>query len=381
MLMHDDRATATPHAHCQSVSNGIDERKEDGLLILAPAGRRAFRRVLFINCYGGSKVWQQIKRGLMPPHHLWGCLELVRLGYEVALAEPLSHLNLLRKPLPHDLGLFQIARKWLGNDGILYCGHTLLFWLPALRALGAIKCPIVSLTYAREKLELARQHSGIIALTPAAAQKAREMAPQVRVAHLAWGCDLNFYPALAYQAGWFLSCGITHRDLSTLSAAAARSPHAIRLICPGISRELTWSRNVTLVDGGSGWNFQKTNVGYDELIHQHYAGAAASLIILQNDPAEKTAVGFTSLLEAMALGRPSIVTRTGAIPGELDVEIAGCGLHVPAQDPAALARAIDRLAADPAAAEAMGAAGRQLAEKHYNIQRYATQLHAFFESL
>jgi len=30
----------------------------------------------------------------MPAHHLWGCVELVKLGYEVAIAEPLRHFYL-----------------------------------------------------------------------------------------------------------------------------------------------------------------------------------------------------------------------------------------------------------------------------------------------
>ncbi|NBX05184.1 MAG: dTDP-4-dehydrorhamnose 3,5-epimerase, partial [Betaproteobacteria bacterium] len=41
-------------------------------------------------------------------------------------------------------------------------------------------------------------------------------------------------------------------------------------------------------------------------------------------------------IEALAMGRPVIVTRTGAIPAELDVEQAGCGVHIPASDPNAL---------------------------------------------
>ena len=136
-----------------------------------------------------------------------------------------------------------------------------------------------------------------------------------------------------------------------------------------------------MIDGGSGWNFQKKSVSYEELIHTHYAGCSASLIILKHDPAEKTAVGFTNLLEAMAMSRAVIATRTGALPTEIDVEAKSCGLHVPSQDPARLARAIDTLAADPSAAAAMGAAGRRLAEKHYNIVRYASELRTFFEQL
>jgi glycosyltransferase involved in cell wall biosynthesis len=90
---------------------------------------------------------------------------------------------------------------------------------------------------------------------------------------------------------------------------------------------------------------------------------------------------MTNLIEALAMGRPVIVTRTGAIPAELDVEQAGCGVHVEPSDPHALVRAIDRIATDPRAAAEMGANGRRLCERRYNMGRFAADLHGFFESL
>jgi len=63
------------------------------------------------------------------------------------------------------------------------------------------------------------------------------------------------------------------------------------------------------------------------------------------------------------------------------VEKAGCGLHVPPDDPDALAKAMEQLMADPARARAMGDKGRQLIETHYNTDRYANDVHKFFESL
>lgn len=377
--------TTAPDARVVAPSHpwltGISERTEEGLVILSPSTGKATRRLLFINSYGGEGVWQKIKRGLYPPHHLWGCLELVRMGYEVALAEPLPHFALLRRPMPHDLRLLRFVRSWLRPDDIIYCGHTLLYWLPLLKALGAVKCAIVSLTYARENLEFSRLHTGIIALTPAAAQQAKLMAPRGKIAHLAWGCDLDFFPVLEYRPEWFLSCGITRRDFSTLSAAAAHCQNSLRLISSGSTPGLHWPANVTVVDGGEGWSFQKAVISHAELIHNDYARAAASLIILQPDPHETTAVGFTNMLEAMAMARPVIVTRTGAIPGEIDVESAGVGLHVPPADPHAVAAAIQTLADDPGRAREMGRRGRELAESHYNIDRYARQLHLFFHSL
>jgi glycosyltransferase involved in cell wall biosynthesis len=364
-----------------SLLDGIVESVENRVVILSPSWRRPYRRVLYINSYGGGDILTKVKARSMPGHHLWGCLELVRMGYEVALADPLPHFYLHRRPFPHDLKLLRIVRDWLGNDGIIYCAHTLLYWLPFLKSLHAIKLPIVSLTYAREHLDFARAHTGIIALTPAAADQAKKMAPKAKVAHLSWGTDLRFVPVLSYRPDWFFSCGITHRDFKTLSLGAAACRQRIRVICPGLPADVSWPPNVDVADGGSGWNFEKTAVSYRELLYDYYAGCSASLIILKNDPTEYTAVGFTNLIEAMSIARPVIVTRTGALPSEIDVERAGCGLHVPPEDPVALGEAIEALASDRKRAEAMGKKGRQLAESKYNINRYAVELHQFLESL
>ena len=139
-----------------AVTAGIVEREEHGTLILAPASGTPFRRVIFVNSYGGKATWEKIKEGLLPANHLWGCIELARLGYEVAIAEPLRHFYLYRRPFPHDLRLLGLARNWLRADDIIYCGHTLLYWLPLLKMLGALNRHVVSLTYAREELDFSR---------------------------------------------------------------------------------------------------------------------------------------------------------------------------------------------------------------------------------
>ena len=65
-----------------------------------------------------------------------------------------------------------------------------------------------------------------------------------------------------------------------------------------------------------------------------------------------------ALLEAMAVGLAVVVTD--ASPGPLEVVEAGVtGLVVPSDDPAALADALDRLAAQPQLRERLGAAARE----------------------
>jgi len=74
--------------------------------------------------------------------------------------------------------------------------------------------------------------------------------------------------------------------------------------------------------------------------------------------------GFpNAIIEAMAAARPVVATDVGGIRDALtDGET---GLLVPAADPAAFAGALERLLRDPAAAEAMGRAGRARAEEHF----------------
>jgi glycosyltransferase involved in cell wall biosynthesis len=365
----------------QDPCHGLVERQEGGLTILSPANVRPIRRILYVNSYGGRAVLDKIKKRAMPPQHLWGCLELARMGYEVALAEPLPYFYFRRHPIPHDLKFFKFARNWLRPDGILFAGHTVLYWLSLFRKFGAFRPRIVSLKFGREELDFSNAHSGIIGMTPAAAEHARQMAPKAKVAHIAWGVDLDFFPQLPYQPSSFLSCGITNRDHRTLCDAAIKTRLPIRLISPGTQPGLNWPTNVTLVDSGSGWNFEEKRITYTELLHDYYAASSGSLIILKKDPDEYTANGFTNLLEAMAMSRPVIFTRTGAAPGEIDVEKAGCGLHVPPENACALAEAIDFLHRDKHRATEMGKVGHNLCKSHYNIRRFACDLHTFFEAL
>jgi glycosyltransferase involved in cell wall biosynthesis len=64
------------------------------------------------------------------------------------------------------------------------------------------------------------------------------------------------------------------------------------------------------------------------------------------------------ILEAMAAGLPVIATRRGAITDVVHDGVTG--LLVPEADPGALARALERLARDPALRERLGAEGRRL---------------------
>lgn len=274
-----------------------------------------------------------------------------------------------------------MVRSWLRKDDIIYCGHNVLYWMPFLRSLGLLRRHIVSLIFARETLDFSGAHSAIIALTPSAVQQAAQIAPRTKCIHLGWGADLNAFPVSPYNPRWFLHCGISGRDFDTLKQATRESSAPVRIVSTWGIDPASWPPQVKVIDAGKGHNHENKKVSFGELVSEHYAGSAGSLITTIPEPEQKHAFGFTNLIEALALGQPVIMTRTGALADEIDPERAGCGLFVPAGDAKALARAMDTILQDRPRAEAMSRAARRLCETHYNIERYTSELHRVFESL
>lgn len=79
-----------------------------------------------------------------------------------------------------------------------------------------------------------------------------------------------------------------------------------------------------------------------------------------------------ALLEAMAAGRPIVVTDVGGMPDA--IAHGHNGLVVPPADPAALAEAIGGLLANPDAAARLAAAARATAEERYSIASVARRI-------
>jgi hypothetical protein len=83
--------------------------------------------------------------------------------------------------------------------------------------------------------------------------------------------------------------------------------------------------------------------------------------------------GATTIGEAMAMGRPVILTRTA---GQADfVTDSVEGLYVPPGDAVALRTAIERVLGDRAEAHRMGRAGRAFAEQHLALDDFVRRLH------
>lgn len=148
------------------------------------------------------------------------------------------------------------------------------------------------------------------------------------------------------------------RDHATL-AAALRRVHAAH---PQMTAELATTLPVDLP---SSWA-QIHRRRMDAAVRECYARASIVAVALRPT---RQGSGLTVILEAMASGRPVIVTDN---PGLDDyVEDGVTGLLVPAGSPEAMADAIGSLLADPDRARRMGEAGRRRVETSFTTRHMA----------
>lgn len=160
------------------------------------------------------------------------------------------------------------------------------------------------------------------------------------------------------------SAGLEHRDYATLVRAvqdldvdvvlAAASPWSRR---PDDTREAELPPNVEV-----------RRLPLDEL-RDLYAASRFVVVPLEDVPFQ---AGVTTILEAMAMGKAVVCSRT---PGQTDVVVDGVnGLYVTPGDVHGLRNAIQKLLDDPDMAARLGAAGRRLAEQEMDVHRYAARL-------
>ena len=86
-----------------------------------------------------------------------------------------------------------------------------------------------------------------------------------------------------------------------------------------------------------------------------------------------------AIIEAMAVGRPVVATRSGGVP---EIVVDGeTGLLVAPEDARALSQAIDTLLANPQRAEQMGERGQVRAREKFSADRVAQQVQELYEQI
>lgn len=165
-----------------------------------------------------------------------------------------------------------------------------------------------------------------------------------------------------------------YHGLATLIEAAAllrgRDDIAFLLIGEGPERDSlkTMSREKGLTNVIFGAS------PYEEMA-RCYSVAYASLAVLRDMEVARK-MRLSKVFPALSCGVPVIFSGAGETPELLEEH--GAGVAVPPEDPTELARAIEELADDPARRDAMGRAGRGLAEEEFSwraiVQRWLEEI-------
>jgi glycosyltransferase involved in cell wall biosynthesis len=166
------------------------------------------------------------------------------------------------------------------------------------------------------------------------------------------------------------SAGLEYRDYDTLiEAARDLDAHVV------LAAASPWSkRRIDLASANLPKNILVRRFTQFEL-RQLYALSA--FIVMPLHPVVFQA-GVTTILEAMAMERAVICTRT---PGQTDVVVEGqTGLYVAPHDPAGLRSAIVGLLNDPARAEALGRRGREYVAETMSLERYSFRLNHYVQA-
>jgi glycosyltransferase involved in cell wall biosynthesis len=234
--------------------------------------------------------------------------------------------------------------------------------------------------HARRQLELAVSDLGI---------------PAERLAFVPFRVDTDFWrpqPAQTVaEERLICSAGLEFRDYPVLMRAVE-----------GLDAEV-------VIGAASHWSKRKNSVAGEELpanvridafdyraLRDIYARAAVVVVPLVDVDFQ---AGVTTILEAMAMGKPVVVTategqtdvvqdrrRTGRdaaprassllerLAGQHGIDLESSGFYVPAGDPNALRRAIVYLLDHPAERARLGAAGRRTVEQLLTVDQFTSRI-------
>ncbi len=265
--------------------------------------------------------------------------------------------------LPAALWLRLTARTPVVYDVHEYLGETVRTkqWLPA-----PIRRPLAVIVSRLERSAGAHCDAVVGVNEDLAARFALAGAPKVRaVTNAPWGEDFPAAvpfsdPVVLYVGGLAPVRGL---EVMRTAAGLLQTPGArVVLAGPGEPGELPESVTYLGI------------VDHSE-VPDLLAHAAVAWIPLQEHENYARAVP-TKLVEAMAAGRPVVASDFGRMAGI--VRQSGCGILVPAADPAAHAEAIDRLFGDPELAARMGAAGRRAFDAGLSFERQADRLTSLY---
>jgi len=348
------------------------------------------KRIIVLNNYPFDTVWDEVRRGDKPDHHLYGINYFERRGYEVIIApsnasRKWNRMNTFARRIPLPLGDL-MQQYWtiknLRKDDIIYAPcETQANLLCLGRGSGLLRSPVVCIAhhpFHRGRMSLLRRPyldqvirgaDYYLSLSNGVAQQMISSGGRSLV--LKWGPDANYYHPSGEVGHGVLAAGRTGRDFLTFAAGAARAGIYADIIClQPDAHNLLGLPYIHL-------QVQPVNeyMGYPRLMKAFNSARALAIPLYQDD----SLAGLTSLMDALGMAKPVICTRNPLL--DIDIEKEGIGFWVEPGDVDGWSRAITFFDEHPDEARAMGLRARKLVDAGLNSEFFASQVLRIFESV
>ena len=220
-----------------------------------------------------------------------------------------------------------------------------------------------------------KSNAGFLCLTPAAEKHFSQFAPSK---FIPWCVDQKLFngepPLINPNKPFFLASGKTGRDYDTLVKAANYTNAEIRIIGPRVQKPRDLPSNVNWIDTSS--NPPDQAIDYPTL-KEWYAQCTAVCIPLSGDANDTC--GYTNVLEAMAMRKPVLMTRSGCL--HINPQSDGFGIQIKPRDVRGWTQAMNRLHKDHEKALYMGNRGRKIVERDFTIERFNKDVLDFIETI
>jgi glycosyltransferase involved in cell wall biosynthesis len=336
--------------------------------------------------------FHEFSKGEYPKSHLWGFIDK-KNGVDCIL-NPLSESPIFNRLCK----LFQsITKNRIGDSLVeisllnkikkydaIYCVSGNLFFIPLLKKFGLIKTRLILLLYKlpeptpwwkfhhlNHSIFIIKAYNGINCLTKKLEQDLKKRDYRGFTQFIEWTTDeVLFSTNKPLKGKYFFSTGKTNRDFKTYFNAIKKIPD-IRFKCVAhTNQNFNFPKNLeatisTTCLTDKALSYKQLKETYDKCI--------AVCIPLTGDVQDTC--GYTECLEAMAMGKPVIMTKSGCL--DLNLEKEGVGLYVKPNDSEDWVNKIKSINKNPRQAQKMGEKGRRLVEKIYNIKSHQNRVFEF----
>lgn len=229
------------------------------------------------------------------------------------------------------------------------------------------------LTYKKNNLW---NSAGFFCLTPNGYIHYKQFAPSVFVP---WYVDIELFNIPQAEmherkTPFFLATGKTERDYITLIEGAYHVNAEIRIIAPLNQKPKELPTNVTWINSSS--NPPDQAIDYPTL-REWYNKCIAVCIPLSGD-ADDTC-GYTNMLEAMAMRKPVLMTRSGCL--HINPETGGFGKLITPKFSSDWSNSMNELISNPKLARYYGEKGRKLIETDFTKEKFDQSILSFFKAL